>query len=132
MALRENKIEYINGIGKFIDSHTIEVKTKDTTIQVYGKNIVIAVGGRPKYPNIPGALEYGISSDDIFNLPSPPGKTLIVGAGCILFRDFSKYIFCGIAIKGVESRRGVKNGSVFKMDEGIVKRKKGVNVKDFD
>lgn len=49
------------------------------------KNILIAVGGRPRYPDIPGAVEYGISSDDIFSLDHAPGKTLIVGAGCILF-----------------------------------------------
>ena len=49
------------------------------------KNILIAVGGRPRYPDIPGALEYGISSDDIFSLEKAPGKTLVIGAGCILF-----------------------------------------------
>lgn len=43
------------------------------------------MGGRPRYPDIPGALEYGISSDDIFSLNRAPGKTLVVGAGCILF-----------------------------------------------
>lgn len=46
------------------------------------KNIVIAVGGRPRYPNIPGAHEYGITSDDIFSLEKAPGKTLVIGAGC--------------------------------------------------
>ena len=40
-------------------------------------NFVIAVGGRPKYPDIPGAKEYGISSDDIFSLEKAPGKTLV-------------------------------------------------------
>lgn len=44
---------------------------------------MIACGGRPRYPNIPGAQEYGITSDDIFSLEDPPGKTLVVGAGYI-------------------------------------------------
>lgn len=44
------------------------------------------MGGRPRYPDIPGALEYGITSDDIFSLERAPGKTLVVGAGCILFQ----------------------------------------------
>lgn len=67
------------------------------------KNIVIATGGRPKYPTnvsdtarmtdenlqecsylyshsfsvlqIPGAMEHGITSDDIFWLRKSPGKT---------------------------------------------------------
>lgn len=40
-------------------------------------NFVIAVGGRPKYPDIPGAIEHGISSDDIFSLEKAPAKTLV-------------------------------------------------------
>lgn len=47
------------------------------------QNFIIAVGGRPKYPDIPGAKEYGISSDDLFSLQKSPGKTLIVGASYI-------------------------------------------------
>ena len=44
---------------------------------------MIATGGRPRFPDIPGAKEFGISSDDIFSLPSPPGKTLVVGASYV-------------------------------------------------
>ena len=33
--------------------------------------------------DIPGAKEYGITSDDLFSLPAPPGKTLIVGASYV-------------------------------------------------
>lgn len=47
------------------------------------KYVVIAVGGRPKYPDIPGAEEYGITSDDIFSWKTEPGKTLVVGASYI-------------------------------------------------
>lgn len=39
--------------------------------------------GRPKYPDIPGAKEYAITSDDLFSLPHHPGKTLFVGASYI-------------------------------------------------
>lgn len=47
------------------------------------KHVVIAAGGRPNYPDIPGALEYGITSDDVFSLNREPGKTLVVGASYI-------------------------------------------------
>jgi len=46
------------------------------------KDIVIAVGGRPRYPDFPGCKEYCITSDDLFSLPTSPGNTLIIGAGC--------------------------------------------------
>ena len=41
------------------------------------------LGGRPRYPDIPGAKEYGITSDDLFSLTTPPGKTLVVGASYV-------------------------------------------------
>lgn len=44
---------------------------------------MIATGGRPRYPDIPGAKEYCITSDDIFSLPHAPGKTLLIGASYI-------------------------------------------------
>ena len=45
--------------------------------------IVIAVGGRPNYESIKGAKECAISSDDLFWLDKPPGKTLVVGASYV-------------------------------------------------
>lgn len=82
--LRDKKVEYINGLGSFKDPHTIIATMKNKSErELKTKNVVIAVGGRPRYPNIPGAVEYGITSDDIFSLDKEPGKTLIVGAGYI-------------------------------------------------
>lgn len=78
------KVEYINGLGIFKDQHTIHTVLKKGERTLTSKYFLIAVGGRPRYPNIPGAVEYGITSDDIFSLESAPGKTLIIGAGCIL------------------------------------------------
>lgn len=83
VMLRDSKIEYINGLAKFVNPNTISVDVKGKTREIKGDNIVIAVGGRPRYPDIPGAVEYCITSDDIFSLTSPPGKTLIIGAGYI-------------------------------------------------
>jgi thioredoxin reductase (NADPH) len=62
------------------------------------RRFIIAVGGRPRYPDIPGAKEYGITSDDLFWMKKEPGKTLVVGASCrlVLFlHSFSFfYILC--------------------------------------
>lgn len=51
--------------------------------QITARRVIIAVGGRPQYPQIPGARELCITSDDIFNLDKAPGKTLVVGASYI-------------------------------------------------
>jgi thioredoxin reductase (NADPH) len=85
LIFRSRKIDYYNGHGHFLDPHTLKVVLKTgKEHKLTASHFVIAVGGRPRYPDIPGALEYGITSDDIFSLENAPGKTLIVGAGCIL------------------------------------------------
>lgn len=80
-------MNYINALAKFVDAHTIEYTLKAEPGQVKrlsAANIVIAVGGRPMIPNeISGAFEYAVTSDDIFFLPEPPGKTLCVGGSYI-------------------------------------------------
>ncbi|XP_037727398.1 thioredoxin reductase 1, mitochondrial isoform X2 [Drosophila subpulchrella] len=81
--LRDKKVEYINGLGSFVDSHTLVAKLKSGDRTITAQTFVIAVGGRPRYPEIPGAVEHGITSDDLFSLDREPGKTLVVGAGYI-------------------------------------------------
>lgn len=77
-------MEYINALGYFKDPHTVGGILKNGEEKVVtAKNILIAVGGRPNYPDIPGAIEHGITSDDIFSLDRAPGKTLVIGAGYI-------------------------------------------------
>lgn len=82
--LRDKKVEYINAFGYFKDAHNVVAVAKNKSEKVLNtKYVLIATGGRPNYPDIPGALEYGITSDDIFSLPTAPGRTVVVGAGYI-------------------------------------------------
>jgi len=84
VQLREKKVEYINGYAKFMDAHTIETTNKrGKKHTLTAEKFVIACGERPKYPNIEGAKEYGITSDDLFSLDYNPGKTLVVGASYV-------------------------------------------------
>ena len=76
--LANNKVTNINGIATFIDPHTIQVGEQQYTADKF----LIATGGKPAIPNIPGA-EYGISSDGFFELEQQPKKVAIVGAGFI-------------------------------------------------
>jgi len=55
----------------------------DTTGEVYrAKHIVIATGGRPKLPAVPG-VELGITSDGFFDLTGLPRRSAVVGSGYI-------------------------------------------------
>lgn len=77
-VLGKNQIEVINGFATFVDSKTIEVNGEHYTAD----HILIAVGGRPTIPNIPGA-EYGIDSNGFFELDVQPKRTAVIGAGYI-------------------------------------------------
>jgi len=83
VALREKSVTYLNEYAKFVDKNTIKTTNKKGVEKtVTAAKFILATGGRPRYPDIPGA-EFGISSDDIFSLAHSPGKTLLVGASYI-------------------------------------------------
>jgi len=77
--LKNSKVVQIHGEGHFVDDHHVEVEGT-----IYSaKHILIAVGGAPSTPEVPGH-EFGINSDDFFDrLDHLPTKTVIVGAGYI-------------------------------------------------
>ncbi|CAN6305203.1 unnamed protein product [Urochloa humidicola] len=77
-TLKNSGVTIIEGRGKVVDPHTVSVDGKLYT----AKNILIAVGGRPSKPNIPG-IEHVIDSDAALDLPSRPEKIAIVGGGYI-------------------------------------------------
>ena len=84
VALREKNVKYLNAYASFVDQNTIKTVDKKGKESLHtAKNFILATGGRPRYPDIPGAKEFGITSDDIFSLPYNPGKTLFVGASYI-------------------------------------------------
>ncbi len=76
--LADSNIDEITGHARFIDTHTLEVNGQQYTAD----HIVIAPGGYPVMPDIPGA-EHGITSDGFFALSRQPERVAVVGAGYI-------------------------------------------------
>jgi thioredoxin reductase (NADPH) len=69
-------VTYINALASLSGAHEVTYERRGVVHTVTAKHILIAVGGRPVYPlDVPGAAEYGITSDDIFSLEKPPGKS---------------------------------------------------------
>ena len=71
-------VTHVAGAARFIDRHTVEVDGARYT----APHIVIATGGVPTYPSLPGA-ELGITSDGFFSLEQRPQRVAIVGSGYI-------------------------------------------------
>ena len=68
----------IRGTGRMLDAHTVAVGDE----QHRAETIVIATGGRPTMPHIPG-IELAVSSDAMFDLPTFPERIVIVGGGYV-------------------------------------------------
>jgi glutathione reductase (NADPH) len=66
------------GTAQFVDAHTVNISGR----MVRARNFLIATGGRPFRPAIPG-IDLAITSDEAFDLPSLPQRLLIVGGGFI-------------------------------------------------
>ncbi|MGD8408163.1 MAG: glutathione-disulfide reductase [Thiohalophilus sp.] len=76
--LKDSNIDHIQGTGRFVDAHTLEVDGQQYTAD----HIVISPGGYPVVPDVPGA-EHGITSDGFFALKKRPKRVAVVGAGYI-------------------------------------------------
>src|SRR6202035_2617179 len=92
--LGQKSVAYVRGAARFVDAHTVEVNGR----LLSARHMVIATGGRPTLPRIPGA-EFGISSDGFFDLETRPDRVAVVGSG---------YISCALAASFQELRHQVE------------------------
>ena len=97
--LANSGVETFDQRARIVDENTVELTdgTRKTA-----KFVLIATGGRPVYPEVPGA-ELGITSDDVFHLEKLPQSMLIIGGG---------YIACEFA--GVMNGLGVETTQYYR------------------
>lgn len=100
--LANSGVETFDQRAKLADAHTVELAdgTRKTA-----KHILVATGGRPIWPDLPGA-ELGISSNEIFHLEKLPQSILIVGGGYIAC-EFAG-IMNGLGVKTTQYYRGAQ------------------------
>ncbi|MDF1718922.1 MAG: glutathione-disulfide reductase [Antarcticimicrobium sp.] len=77
--LKNAGVESFDQRARLVDPHTVELADGSRKT---ARHILLATGGRPVKPDMPGA-ELGITSNDIFHLPELPKSILIVGGGYI-------------------------------------------------
>ena len=76
--LNSKGIRHVPGAARFLDPHTVSVNGETLS----ARHIVIATGGSPRVPALPGA-QLGITSDGFFALPHRPHRVAVVGSGYI-------------------------------------------------
>jgi len=76
--VQDSGIYRIDGKARFIDDHTIVVDGQ----RYHADHLVVATGGQPIVPPVPGA-ELGITSDGFFELTEQPKRVAVIGGGYI-------------------------------------------------
>ncbi|KAI8977493.1 hypothetical protein BDF20DRAFT_875179 [Mycotypha africana] len=107
--LSNDGVEHIQGMASFKDKNTVQIlgpNGKYTNIQA--KHILIATGGHPTIPNIPGA-DFGINSDGFFDLEQQPQNAAVIGTGYI-----------GIELAGILNALGTRT-TIFSRTEHILR-----------
>ncbi len=76
--LKNSGVQIFQGHARFEDPHTLSVNGQRIT----ARHVLIATGGTPALPSIPG-IEHAITSNEAFDLPTLPRRVLVVGGGYI-------------------------------------------------
>jgi len=119
-------VTLIEGRATLADRHTVQVGERRWT----AAHILIATGGRPVRPEVPGS-GFAITSDEAFQLPELPARVLIVGGGFIAM-EFAG-IFHGLgaevtlAYRGEQILRGFDDDVRRHLHDELVR--KGVDVR---
>lgn len=104
--LEKAGVTLVSGWGRFQDPHRIAVSSRpggEAEQVLQAGRTLIAVGGRPHRPQIPGA-ELGWVSDDMFLQDQVPERVVIVGAGFIAC-EFA-CILSGLGVQVTQLVRG--------------------------
>lgn len=77
--LRDSGVTVVQGRGRLVDPHTVEVDGKRYTAE----RILVATGSRPYLPADVTGIEHALTSDDALSFPTLPKRLAIVGGGYI-------------------------------------------------
>jgi len=101
--VKQRKVTRLQGTGKFISSHTLEVQGESGTQTVTFENAIIAAGSHPtRIPVFPNDDPRLMDSTDALALEDIPKKLLIIGGGIIGLEMATVYHALGSEISVVE------------------------------
>lgn len=104
-ALTQAGVELISANAYFVDAHTLQVGDRTLTAD----KLLIAVGGKPILPKLPG-IEQAITSDEVFHLPELPQRLAIIGSGYIGVEFASIFRYLGAEVTLLEQESSILSG----------------------
>ena len=103
--LARNRVALLQGEARFVDDHTVAVRSGSGEQRVSAENIVVAVGTRPARP---ASVEFDevhvFDSDGILGLDHVPRTLVVVGAGIIGIEYASIFAALGTKVTVIEQR----------------------------
>ena len=103
--LKNVGVQIIDGRARLVDPHTVEIDGRRVTAET----ILVATGGRPLRPAMPG-IELTMTSDDILDMKELPKRLVVVGGGYIAveFAGIFRNLGCEVTeiIRGEAVLRG--------------------------
>jgi NAD(P) transhydrogenase len=103
--LRRNYITILEGDARFLDAHTLEIKSDEGSQLVRGQHILIACGTRPAHnAEIPIDGHRIFDSDQVHCLEEIPRDLIIVGAGIIGLEYASMFAALGVKVTLLDQR----------------------------
>ena len=103
--LKNAGVQLLIGWAQLVDAHTVEVDGRRHT----ARHILIATGGTPFVPEVPGR-EHVVTSDAMFDLDPFPKRLLVVGGGYIACEFASIFRGLGAQVTQVHRRAHVLTG----------------------
>lgn len=104
--LQRNHIDVLNGTVKFVDEHTVEVRSSEGTVIKTAEKFLIAVGAKPHRPtNVQFDGVRIFDSDDILDMKELPREMLVVGGGVIGTEYCSMFAALGVHVTVVDARK---------------------------
>jgi len=125
--MKKNKITTFHGIGSFVDNTTVSINTGEKSLNITGKNIIIATGSKPfSLPFFNLDKKRIITSTEALSLKEIPKKMIVVGAGVIGLELGSVYARMGTEVSVVD----ISSSLLSSMDLSLGRELKKVLTRD--
>jgi glutathione reductase (NADPH) len=122
-----------SGVDRFLTRATVDgphgVRLADREAPISADYILIATGGSPSMPDVPGK-EHLISSNECFQLEALPDSIVVIGAGYIGMEFASIFAGLGVAVTVLHRGEQVLRGFDMDLRDGLAEamRDRGVDL----
>lgn len=94
--LKDAGVTVVEGRGTLLNAHAVQVGLKVYTAET----ILVATGGRPSLPDVPG-IEHAVTSNEALDLMQLPERVVIVGGGYIAVEFAGIFNALGVGVTQV-------------------------------